>query len=740
MPPHVRINNAFARSTPHHPRLSLALYIATIFAAVSGAAFAALGGAPDPRTLGASGLAALAGIGLALLARRVRDLRAALRTLARHNEELATRNWELAEAEERARTLIEQQGDFIVRRDADGRITYANDAYCDLAAAPRAALTGTPAAPAVLVQGDTGVQADGTRVHDQQIMGPLGPRWIAWRESWVRIDGGRRVELQGIGRDVTDRAEGELALALARDQADAANRAKSRFLATVSHEIRTPLNGILGMTSLLLDTPLNPEQMSYARAVKTSSDALLTLIEELLDFSRIEAGRLELERRPFRLAPLIEDITELMAPRAHAKGLEIACYVDERLPARVVGDAARLRQVLLNLAGNAVKFTATGGVAIVVEPGIWPDEISLTVRDTGIGIAPENRERIFREFEQADSGRARGHGGTGLGLSISARIVERMGGRISLDSTSGAGSSFEVALALPAADPDAEIAPPPDLSGRAIMVASPRGIEASLIAQRLGRWGAQVCVVADAEVACALMPERDWHAVLIDLDLGIAQATALAAAGRGHAARRLVLLTPLNRHELRDLKDKHFTGYLIKPLRAASLAIRLGGEEMDSADIAATDADDTAEEPRAVPAAPPAGLAVLVAEDNEINALLARALLAKLGHRVVITGNGEAALESWLAAGAAGTPYDLVLMDVQMPEMDGIEATRRIRALEAARHLPRMPVLALTASALGEDREACLAAGMDGFIVKPLDRDRFAETLAAIAPLKPLAA
>src|SRR4029078_7041963 len=295
-------------------------------------------------------------------------------------EDLSDRLWEVREAEERARSLLEAQGDIIVRRDTSGRITYANDAFCKLAGKPRDALIGSAAELAVRDRGAAAIQADGTRMRDEKVESDQGIRWISWREVSVRSDS--RAEVQGVGRDVTSRVQAEQALTLARDQAEAASRTKSRFLATVSHEIRTPLNGMLGMADLLLDTPLTPEQLTYTKAAKTSGETLLTLIEEILDFSKIEAGRIDIESRPFALASMIEEAVELMAPRAQAKGIEIASYIDERVPANVIGDVARLRQVVLNLIGNAVKFTEHGGIGVVVEPGDNENEIRIEVRDT----------------------------------------------------------------------------------------------------------------------------------------------------------------------------------------------------------------------------------------------------------------------------------------------------------------------------------------------------------------------
>ncbi|HVY00528.1 MAG TPA: ATP-binding protein [Pseudorhodoplanes sp.] len=671
-----------------------------------------------PVAIGLSLLLAAAGAALARMVPGQRRLRARVAEA----EKLARRNAELTEAAERARALLDAQGDLILRRNANGLIIYANEAACALAARPRENIVGATDAFTVIEQGDTAILADGTRLYDQKIATANGARWIAWREVPLRGPDGS-LQTQSAGRDVTDRVETERALARARDQAEDASRAKSRFLAMVSHEIRTPLNGILGMSDLLLDTALTPEQLTYVKAVRASGDTLLSLIEEILDFSKVEAGRIDLEARPLSLTALVEDVAELLAPRAQTKGLEIACYADDALPARVIGDVARLRQVLLNLAGNAIKFTEKGGVAIVAEPGIWPGEVTFKVRDTGIGIAPCDHERIFGEFEQADGAQS----GTGLGLAISRRIVEHMGGRLTVESAPGAGALFEFTVTLPPADPAPELDELPDFSGTAVMIVAEAAIEATLVARRLARWGAKAVVAQSAEIAAALLPERKWDAILVDHALGPEAHAFVMTQGARAIARRIILTTPSARHELPALRQAGFNAYLIKPIRATSLALRLRAHD------SGFDAADPHSDARSAQASAPEGLSVLVAEDNEINALLARALLTKLGHRPVLTTDGQAAVDTFIAAQTSGTPFDLVLMDVRMPGIDGLEAARRMRAAETG---PRATIVALTANALPDHREQCLAAGMDKFLVKPLDREKLFAVLETIAAKK----
>ena len=743
-----RINLRLRRFARRHRAVIAAIRSFMIFSAAFGGAYGFIvasrsensGYNPHAFAIGASFLFAIACLALATVSVRLRLLRRRMRKILLHNEAMADRNWELQEAEVRARSLFESQGDLIVMRDADGRITYANDAFCMMAERPPETLIGTRYSFEILEQGDSALENNGTRIHDQKIVTRLGPRWIAWREGFVRSDAGQPAELQCVGRDVTDRTETERALSEARDQADAANRAKSRFLAMASHEIRTPLNGIIGMSSLLLDTALTPEQTTYAKAVKTSGDALLSLIEELLDYSKIEAGKIDLEQRPFALTSLIEDITELLAPRAQAKHLEIAAYVDERLPAEVVGDAARLRQVLLNLAGNAIKFTLTGGVALIVEPGIWPNEISFRGarhrhRHCARG-ARANLPRI-RAGRRAHRAQLWRHGPRPEHL----RAHRQKDGRPH-HAREPAGRRLDLRGVDPccrSAKADQQKFDAPDLAGQSILLVAPQSIEASLVARRLQRWGGQTCLATDAEVAHALLPERAWHAVLIDRAFGARGGRGAGRSRAPHATQRILMFTPATRQELKT--SSAFTGYLVKPLRAASLAARLtAAPEVVAPNLAGDgliEADDAVETTAEKPAR---GLSVLVAEDNEINALLMRSLLTRLGHHAVIATNGEAALESWLAAKSAGTPYDLVLMDIQMPELDGIETAKRIREYEAGEAGRRTPILALTANTLVEDRYACFEAGMDGFLIKPLDREKLAEALAGLAAARHLAA
>jgi signal transduction histidine kinase/CheY-like chemotaxis protein len=510
-------------------------------------------------------------------------------------------------------------------------------------------------------------------------------------------------------------------LAEGRQKAEAASRAKSRFLAVVSHEVRTPLNGILGMAELLEDTALTPEQQTYTRAMKTSGEALLGLIEEILDFSKIEAGRLDLDARPYDLHALVTDVVELIAPRAQRKGIEIAADIGDDVPRRVAGDAARLRQVLLNLAGNAVKFTEAGGVWLVVEPA-GSGRIRFEVSDTGPGIDAEMQRRLFREFEQGDATLARQHGGAGLGLSIAARIVERMGGEIELDSTP-AGSKFSFAVELPPVRDDAQV-PAPELGGISILVASPSPATGPLLTRRLTAWGGNVRLAVELTQAKALLSERKWRHVLIDRAFGHDAAIALVHVAAPHADHRHVLLSPADRGKLDALRDAGFDSYLVKPVRAVSLAARLDAPGLSPPLVPELDA--TVERVLRSTARP---LTVLVAEDNEINALLIEATLTRLGHTPTVVDNGLAAVDTIATAHALGMPFDIVLMDLHLPGMDGIDATRRIRAL--GNDGGRIPIVALTANAAVDDRDECLAAGMDDFVAKPVDRRRLETAMQA---------
>ena len=652
-----------------------------------------------------------------------------------HIERLQDRVWQLAESEEQHRSLIETQLDFIVLRDPTGRILFANEAYGRLLGRPRQDLIGSRRALQVVESGAIHTRADGARLVDEAIAAGDGIRWIAWVETAARGPGGAPAVLR-LGREVTDRVVSERALEEARSKAEAASEAKSRFLATVSHEFRTPLNGILGMTDLILDTPLSPEQTTYAHAIKTSGEAFLSLIDEILDFSKIEAGRIDIVAAPFDLHALVEGVVELLAPKAQGKGVEISAFVAAGVPAQVVGDGDRLRQVLVNLAGNAVKFTEIGGIGVVVSAEA--DRIVIEVRDTGPGIPAERIPSVYDEFEQGDGSPSRRHGGAGLGLAITRRIVEGMGGEIALDSRVGHGTTFRVALPLPAADASGtEAADAADLSGQRILIVAHSPFEAPFLARRLEAAGAAVTLVATPGDALAKIAVSEWDHVLADYALGDDAVRAIAKEARlARIGRTLVLLSPFERRDFGPPSAAGFDTYLVKPVRARSLFERLtkplgarseGGENLRPAASPAVQAGERARAPR-----------VLLAEDNEINALLAIKSLEKLGAVVDWAKDGHEAL-ALAEASFSGIrkPYDLVLMDIRMPGLDGHDTTRRVRQLERALGRPEpVRVIALTANALREDEQSAREAGLDGFLAKPFQIDALTNLLAvAEAPL-----
>ncbi|MDP3897389.1 MAG: ATP-binding protein, partial [Mesorhizobium sp.] len=421
-------------------------------------------------------------------------------------ENLADRMWELQESEERFRGLIDALGDLVVHRDRDGRIVYANSVLADLLETDAEQLSGKTLAELGIEVGivPDAAFADGECLSstDVAIHTLSGTRWYSWIELSVRDKTSDAVSHRAIARDITARKRAEKASIAARERAEHASQAKSRFLATVSHEIRTPMNGIMGMAKLLADTDLSPEQQTYVGAVSTSSAALLALIEDLLDFSKIEAGRFELEPQPVSARELVENVVELLAARAYGKGIGLGCHVAPDVPGLITADPGRLRQVLLNLIGNAIKFTDDGGVLVSVRmEGAGPERrVRFLVSDTGPGLAPGDRARIFQEFEQADGTSTRKHGGAGLGLAISKRITEAMGGTISVESSKGKGSVFTVDLAAPE-KAGAPTEPARPLDGVRVVVLSKNGIEAEAIALTVCAEGGRATVARTAEEA-----------------------------------------------------------------------------------------------------------------------------------------------------------------------------------------------------------------------------------------------
>lgn len=558
-------------------------------------------------------------------------------------------------------------------------------------------------------------------------------RWMSTTKMPLRDRQGHIVGTFGVSRDITQLKLAQEALSAAADAAEAANRAKSDFLANMSHEIRTPLNAVLGMTELVLDTPLTPVQRDYLKLVQESGESLLTVINDILDFSKIEAGKLAIEQMPFEIREFLGDTLKSMGLRAHRKGLELIAEIATEVPTMLVGDPHRLRQVLVNLVGNAIKFTEAGEILLHVTPepdGDGNVMLHFRVTDTGIGIPADKFGSIFEAFEQADQSTTRKFGGTGLGLAISARLVTLMGGRIWVESELGRGSTFHFTMQFQQTEAGARTPPasPELLQGLRVLIVDDNSTNRRILAEMLTSWGMVPVLVADAEAALVELQQPrsglDYGLVLTDVHMPGQSGFDLVRRAREsgvYVKGVVVMLTSGDRSEdLEMCRDLGVSTYLIKPVKQSELFNAI----LQALGAAHHEQWATATAANAREAARP--LNVLLAEDSIINQKLAIGLLERWGHRITVANDGREAV-----ALALQQPFDVILMDIQMPELDGLDATREIREFEATAG-KHTPIIAMTAHALQGDRERCLAVGMDDYLTKPIRFEQLFERMERI--------